>query len=342
MDWWAEYQDRLSDSDDGLVVSLTEEGRNAVLKFLLRSKSRHSKHTFRNRKVAVKQWLEFCEVEDIDVFDARSVTVEDWMDVMIADGYAPRSVREKVYSISAMYVRWVKREYIEKNPVEDVDDVEKYSLTRLQEHSEREYLEVEEYEAIEEACVNTRELLVVQILWQTGVRVGESVSIRETDINFDKRYIEIETSKTGKFEENDTRKVYYKRTLERTLDKWLNKGGRDAYTGTGGDDDEGHILVSKEEPTMSTQTVGDIVYEVADRTEVQETLYEDQSGTKRQWVVPHLFRKSYGVHRTKSGMPIVYLSELMGHSDIATTRDNYLKFRDDDIAEAEQKYARHI
>jgi integrase/recombinase XerD len=37
-------------------------------------------------------------------------------------------------------------------------------------------------------------------------------------------------------------------------------------------------------------------------------------------------------------MPIAYLSELMGHSDIQTTRDAYLKFRDDDIKEADRRY----
>jgi len=340
--WWDKYNTRLKDPEDGVEIHLTEVECKAVRKYLQRSKSRHSKHTFRNRKVAVKQWLEFCELDAIDVMKAKGVNIEDWMDVMIEDGYAPRTVREKVYTVSAMYVRWIKRDYIDSNPVDDVEDVDKYSQTRLSKHSEREYLESDEYKELVEACHDTREKLIIQLLWQTGVRVGEVVTIRERDVDLEDRSIEVETSKTGKFEEDDTRNVYFKRSLERTLKDWLQRGKRSAYKGTDGDDDEGHILVSAEEPTLSTQTLGDIVADVADRTDVQETLYKDQSGTERQWVVPHLFRKSYGVHRTKAGMPIVYLSELMGHADIATTRDNYIKFREDDIAEAEQKYSRHI
>jgi integrase/recombinase XerD len=171
------------------------------------------------------------------------------------------------------------------------------------------------------------------------VRVQEAVNIRKQDIDRDERSITVTTIKSGRYEEDNERTVYYSRSMERTLKRWLDRGGRSKTQGADGDDDDGHPLVTREAPWMGENRITEIVDEVADRTDLQDDLYTDKAGNDRNWIVGHLFRKSYGVHRTKNGMPIAYLTELMGHSDIETTRDHYLKFREDDIRDAERKYA---
>jgi integrase/recombinase XerD len=40
----------------------------------------------------------------------------------------------------------------------------------------------------------------------------------------------------------------------------------------------------------------------------------------------------------KEGMPISFLSDILGHSDVETTKEKYLVYREDDVREAADEY----
>ncbi|KTG09585.1 hypothetical protein AUR64_17270 [Haloprofundus marisrubri] len=309
-----------------------------LVEYLGQVEAWQSIHTLRNRKVVTRQFCEWLDGRKT-LFEVDKRTVKRWMTYLLNDGYAPRSVRQKTYALSAMYRELEDWNEVPENPIEQIDEIEKLSQTRLDEHTDRQYLTIEEYETLVDACDTLRDTLVIQLLWNTGVRVQEAVSITEDAIDRENRSIEVETIKGNKFESSKTRTVYYKRSFGRTLRRWLDEGGRNRYLGANNGDDEGHLLVTREAPTMFVNRVTEIVRKVADEAGIQTELYVDQSGRPRNRIVGHLFRKSYGVHRTKNGMPIAYLTELMGHSDMEITREHYLKFREDDIQEAERTYA---
>jgi len=213
-------------------------------------------------------------------------------------------------------------------------DVADYEKTKQDEHLDCQYVTKEEFEAMIKACEKTRERLVCRLFWDTGVRVGEAVEIQLSDINRRNKSIEVESEKTKKMAKDEKRIVYYSRALENILTDWLDNGERNSYFGSKGN----YLICSREAEQMYEGSVSDIVRNVADRAGVLKELYKDKSGRTRHFPHPHALRKSYGVYRTKRGMPIAYLSELMGHSDIETTKEKYLKFREDDIKEADRRY----
>lgn len=315
-------------------------------------KSRKSKNTLDNRRVSMEQWREYCTSEGTTILDAEPQNLDDWLDHLNNEGYAGKSILNKFYDISAMYKFLWRRRDVDEIGEQWVDEMADTNLdwlstdAKINEHVDSRYLEIEEYEQLLDECQNLREELVLRLLWETGVRGVEAMRIKESDIDTDERVIEVETAKQGEGNSED-REVFYQGTLGTVLKKWLDRGGRERYLGA---DESPFLLVTKESPMMHPNVIGDIVRDVAERAglndvvtffdedEMEMTELTTVDGRPRYRISTHSLRHSYAVHRTKRGMPIIYLKELLGHSDIEQTRI-YLQFRDDDLKEAEENYA---
>ncbi|WP_440007702.1 tyrosine-type recombinase/integrase [Halomicrococcus sp. SG-WS-1] len=311
-----------------------ESWNPAIQRHLTRVKARKSDHTLKNRETTLRQWREFCEENGSEILEPDAELINDWLDKLILEGYTDKSTLNKAYDLSAVYRALANRGVIDETPFKSVDLTWLSNEPELDTHSEVRYLDIGEYESLLEACRNPRDELILRLLWETGVRVSEACNIRIEDIDRDNRQIEIQTSKQQRGK-NQTRTVYYRYELARMFRKWLDEGDRRKYLSAG---ESEYLLLTKESPKMPPQRLGEIVHEVADRTNLQEVVFTDVRGQPQHRITPHTFRHSYAVHRTKNGMPIVYLQDLLGHSDIDVTRQ-YLKFRTDDIREAEKTYA---
>lgn len=305
-----------------------------IQRHLKRVKARKSEHTLKNREVTLRQWREFCEANEFEILDPDTKFIDDWLDELRLEGYTDKSILNKAYDLSAMYGALADRDAVDTNPFKSIDLTWLSNEPHLDSHSEVRYLDTDEYDTLLEACSNLRDELILRLLWETGVRVSEACNIRIEDIDRDTRQIEIQTAKQQRGS-GSTRTVYYRYALADVLQKWLDRGGRTKYLSA---DESEYLLVTKESPKMPPNRLGEIIHEVADRTEIQEVVFTNVSGQPQHRITPHTFRHSYAVHRTKNGMPIVYLQDLLGHSDIDITRQ-YLKFRTDDIREAEKTYA---
>lgn len=330
---------------NGIDADLSEEERDTISKHLTHVDARKSESTLRNHKSSLKGFAEYLDNVGIPLFDVSALDIEDWVNTLLADDYAPRSVRVKCYAVSAVYQTFQKRGFVGENPIEEADGISDLSATRLEQHRDEEYLTLDEYKKLRDAADTLRDRLVIELLWNTGVRVSEAVNIRISDIDRDERSIEITSAKTNRHATPESRTVYYSRSFGRTLKAWLDGGGRARYPGAHGDHD--YLLVSSHEDQMGDARPSKIVRETADEAGIQEVLYTDRSGRDRNRVHAHLLRKSYGVHRIRSdtgggSMPLPYLQELMGHDDISTTRDRYLRFRQDDVKEAERNFSPRV
>lgn len=142
-----------------------------------------------------------------------------------------------------------------------------------------------------------------------------SITMQDLRYRSRNREIELKTAKQGEGEIKD-RAVFYKRDLERDLKEWIDRGGRNRYLGGDGSP---FLFVTSESPMMRSQRIGEIVHDVSVRAGLNEKIEffdEDEmevvelatvNGRPRYQFSTHSLRHSYAVHRTKNGMPIVYL-----------------------------------
>lgn len=296
-------------------------------------------HSVRNKKTTIKQFRNFLDEyhPDTDFWDVSTKEVNDWKNELDLQDYAPRSVRGKMYNLSTVFRYGVKMKLIEENPIRGLDELTEYgvSLKDGKSSKDEEFLSVQQYKKIEDTCHKIRDKLVVQLLWTTGIRPSELVQIQIDDIDHEERSIEIINAKTPDREPNSRRVVYYPYSVKRTIDIWLHQGERDAYLRS---DESNYLLLTETFDRMHVNRVTEICDERARDAGVQKVLYEDVNGEERRWVNATLFRTSHASQAVKNGIPIVYLSKLMGHEDIETTRDNYIHLKDDDTKDVARKY----
>lgn len=294
-----------------------------------------SENTYRNRKVAYKQFALYCNEKGISFRDVEHKHIRQFGLKLRKDGYKKRTIETKLYSLSALYQHLRRWDEIAKNPLEH-DDFDMEFVKTTGKYGEIRYIEIEDYKKIIEAVDSLRDELLLRLLWDCGVRSKELVNIEVDDVNRKEQSITILTAKKR---DDEKRKVYYRHRTESCLRKWLDRGGRDAFLKA---DESDYLLLGKQSEQLNPNRPTEIVRKYAKNAGVQAKLDTSKvTGVERKKVTAHAFRHSYAVHRVKKGMPIPFLSDLMGHSDIKQTRE-YLKFREDDIQKAEEKYAPHV
>ena len=202
-------------------------------------------------------------------------------------------------SSSSLNLRVCGLKYYFRKVVHRLDLVVKIPNPRLQKYN-TEILTLEEVKLLRGACRDMRQLLIVSILYDTGIRVREVVGLRVSDFDKHQRTIAIRNSKG-----NRTRVVYYGDQLRDVLNKYCKTNGIPKHTLVESYKHRDHPL--------TLRGVQHIVRQIVKR-----------SGIKKR-VSPHTLRHTFAVHYLNGGGSLFHLQKLLGHVNITTTL-HYLKY----------------
>ena len=163
------------------------------------------------------------------------------------------------------------------------------------------YFEYNELEELFNVCDDTpmgqRDLLILEMLYGTGVRVGELVNIKVKDIDLSSKSILI----LGKG--NKERIVTYGEYCEEALVTYLNDG----Y----------HRLNIKNEEFLFLNKNGGVITERGVRY-VLEQIIKKTSLNKN--ISPHMLRHSFATHLLNEGCDLITVQILLGHESIKATQ----------------------
>lgn len=301
-------------------------------------KNRYAERTWYNRVTITKHWITFCvwrhetETESaVDYLNPSVVDIEDFVNDQLDAGYNHSSIENSIYALSSMFTYLSKRGYADANPVAD-DEFDK-GVEADDAFQDIRYIEQDDFNSILDEADKLRDRVLLSLLWDSGVRAKELVSIYVDDLVREEQKIELKTAKQEGEREKD-RAVYYTRRTENLLREWLDKGGRKQYL----THDSPYLLIGKGSRKLNPRRPTEVIREYAEMAGVQaKSPAPNAAGQTRRKVTAHCFRHSFSVLRVRKGMPIVYLSDLLGHADIQQTRV-YLRFRDDDLKEAYDMY----
>ena len=214
--------------------------------------------------------------------------------------YLVHQREEKNYSSSTLNLRVCGLKYYFRFVVHRLDLVVKIPNPRIQKY-DTEILNFEELKILRRCCRDMRQLLILNILYDTGIRVRELIRLRPSDFDKHHRTITIRNSKGKK-----TRVVHYGCQLRTILNKYCKaRGGVPVNT----------LLESYKEKgkPLTMRGVQFIVSQMVKR-----------SGIKKR-VSPHTLRHTYAVHYLNCGGSLFHLQILLGHANITTTL-HYLKY----------------
>ena len=185
------------------------------------------------------------------------------------------------------FFSWLEAEdYIIKSPIRRIHKIRTGSKVK-------ETLSEECIEKLRDSCLHIRDLAMIDLLYSTGIRVGELVNLNINDINFEER----ECIVYGKG--NKQRKVYFDAKTKVHLKRYLEqrKDYREA------------LFVTLDSPFERLKISG-----------VEIRLRKlGRLASLDQRVHPHKFRRSMATRAIDKGMPIEQVQKLLGHQQIDTT-----------------------
>ena len=156
----------------------------------------------------------------------------------------------------------------------------------------KEIISDEAIEILRDHCQCSRDLAMIDLLYSTGIRVGELVNLNISDVDFEAR----ECVVFGKGDKE--RKVYFDAKAKLHLLNYLNKRN----------DDNPALFVTLDAPHDRLKISG---VEIRIRT----------LGRKLNMgkIHPHKFRRTMATRAIDRGMPIEQVQKILGHSQIDTT-----------------------
>lgn len=193
---------------------------------------------------------------------------------------------DNVRRILSSFFAWLEDEdYIMKSPVRRIHKV-KATQTVKETYTD------EELEEMRDACVEIRDLAMVDFLASTGVRVGELVNLDRVDIDMQERSCVV-LGKGGK-----EREVYFDARTKIHLQNYLNSRI----------DNNSALFVSLLRPYDRLKISG-----------VEIRLRELGKRINIKKIHPHKFRRTMATKAIDKGMPIEQVQVLLGHRKIDTT-----------------------
>lgn len=227
-------------------------------------------------------------IMSIDV-PIRKITTEDIRDYLA--GYqkinnCSRVTVDNVRRNISSFFSWLEEEdYILKSPMRRIHKIK----TKQQ---VKEIISDEAIEKLRDSCECSRDLAIIDLLYSTGIRVGELVNLNISDINFEDR----ECIVFGKGDKE--RKVYFDAKAKLHLKKYIDSRI----------DENDALFVTLDSPHNRLKISG---------VEIRlRELGRKQNLTK---IHPHKFRRTMATRAIDKGMPIEQVQKILGHSQIDTT-----------------------
>ena len=202
------------------------------------------------------------------------------------------------------FFSWLEEEdYILKSPMRRIHKIKTKTVVK-------EVISDENMEKMRDACEEVRDLAIIDLLYSTGIRVGELVRLNIADVNLEQR----ECVVFGKGDKE--RRVYFDAKAKIHLMEYLA-----SIT-----DDNSALFVSLDGRHKRLKISG---VEIRIR-ELGRKLSLDR-------IHPHKFRRTMATRAIDKGMPIEQVQKLLGHSQIDTTMQ-YAIVNQNNVKNSHQRY----
>jgi integrase/recombinase XerC len=276
----------------------------------LRDERNYSKHTVRAYERDLAGFLEFLATRFLDQSPASiaadavdALAVRSFLASLAKSGVGPRSQARALSAVRSL-LRFACREgLLERNPAAGV-------RTPKQPKKLPRHLRPGEVETLLESVtgdepLDQRDRAILELLYATGLRVGELVSLDWTDLDLKARVLRV-FGKGGK-----ERMVPFGRHATESLEDWLT-GWRQLRQKTGNDSGEAleePVFLNYRGRRLSARSVRRLM----DRR-VQEAAIAGG-------VHPHTLRHTFATHLLEGGADLRSIQELLGHSSLSTTQN---------------------
>lgn len=235
-----------------------------------------------------------------------------------------RGIMRKVSTVKSFYNYFYRTERIQNNPASllQLPKIHEKEIIRLDVDEVARFLdEVEDGECLTEkqkayhAKTKLRDLAMMTLLLGTGLRVSECVGLNINDVDFRNGGLRIHR-KGGK-----EVIVYFGAEVEYALQDYL--GEREHIVPEEGSEEA--LFLSMQRKRINVRSVEKMVKKYA------------QLVTPLKKITPHKLRSTYGTNLYRETGDIYLVADVLGHSDVNTTKKHYAALEDERRRSARNK-----
>ena len=196
-----------------------------------------------------------------------------------------------------------EEDYILKSPMKRIHKIKTKTVVKS-------VISDEGIEKLRDYCTESRDLAIIDLLYSTGIRVGELVNLNIDDIDLEGR----ECVVYGKG--NKERRVYFDAKAKVHLKRYMEER----------QDNNEALFVTLDYPYNRLKISG-----------VEIRLRSLGRKLNLERIHPHKFRRTMATRAIDKGMPIEQVQKILGHSQIDTTMQ-YAMVNQANVKSSHQKY----
>lgn len=234
-----------------------------------------------------------------DVHDVNATDLSTYISSLDKQGMSSATISRNVASIKSFFM------YLFKNKVISEDCTDKLKAPKI-DKKVPDVLSIEEINLLLEqpsdrSNKEIRDKAMLELLYATGLRVSELISIKLEDVNLTLNYILCRDN-------NKERVIPIENTCKSALEYYIKNARPDMC----GDSDL--LFTNLKGEKMTRQGFWKLI-----------KAYARKAGIDKD-ITPHMIRHSFASHLVNNGADLKAVQEMLGHSDISTTQI-YLKSR---------------
>jgi len=259
-----------------------------------------AKNTRRAYKSDIHSYIKFINVKySLSILNVESKNITSWYRSLSEKSISRNSYLRKVSSIKEFYRFLYSDGLIKNNPAKDIESPKKHqNIPKV--------LTVRQIEDIINAlksdnCLKSIRLLaLIEIMYSTGIRVEELMSISLNAINYENQSIFIK-GKGGK-----ERVVPFGINALKAIKKYI--GIRELF------------IKNKNNSSFMFPSIGKQGYLTARRFSQLLKEVSIKAELSHLSISPHILRHSFATHMLSGGADLRVLQEILGHADISTVQ----------------------
>ena len=219
-------------------------------------------------------------------------------------------------NISSFFTWLEEEDYILKSPMRRIHKIKTKTVVKS-------VITDEGIEQLRDHCTQIRDLAMIDLLYSTGIRVGELVNLNIGDIDFEER----ECVVYGKGDKE--RRVYFTERCKRAIINYLKER-----------EDKGiiseYLFCSSKAPNK--KSINTETYKKLNNRGYQVIVNKMQKMANIEMnITPHTFRHTMATFALRSGMAPECIQQILGHNDVGLTLRVYAKVAQTEVEHSYRK-----